>query len=90
MRAESYRGYIVRGFAWAFGSGFFVASWGVDKDSRRIIESEEIACYPSMEEAANVGLLWAKGWVDMHGESRDPVPSKSRAQREQATPRSCT
>lgn len=67
MPVEIYKGYVLRGFAWAIGAGYFVASGGVDKDSRRVSESEDIACYPTLEEAAVRGLAWARDWVDLFG-----------------------
>lgn len=68
MRAEFYKGHTIRGFASPTGNGSFVASGGVDKNSRRINESGEIGCYPSLEAAAARGLSWARDWVDAHSQ----------------------
>lgn len=67
MQAEVYKGFVLRGFAWAIGVGWFVASGGVDKNSGRVHESEEIACYPTCQEAVDRGLAWAREWVDQQG-----------------------
>ncbi len=64
MQASFYKGHTIRGFASPIGNGSFVASGGVDKNSRRIEESGEIGCYPSAEMAAAQGLSWARAWVD--------------------------
>lgn len=60
MQTEIYKGYLLRGFGWAIGPGYFIASGGVDRSSRRVCESDQLACYPSLEEAVRLGLLWAR------------------------------
>ena len=64
MFAEIYKGYTVRAFVWKLCNGQFEASGGVDIASRRVEDSWAIACFPTIGEAKEMGLAWAKDWVD--------------------------
>ncbi|MCA3186251.1 hypothetical protein [Cupriavidus sp.] len=66
MQAKIYKGFVLRGFFWPIKNGWFVSSGGVDQNSIRVCESEEIACFPTSKEAVESGLAWAREWVECH------------------------
>jgi hypothetical protein len=64
MGIESYKNYMVRGFAKQLGNGSFEAFGTVQQDHLVLEASEPLGYYPTFETAVAAGIAWAKAWVE--------------------------
>lgn len=64
MSIETYRGYIVEGFAKPWGSGEFAALGRVSLARSVIEESDSLGAYTTQEDAQHHAIQWARKYVD--------------------------
>lgn len=72
MQQATYNGYVLWGHAIeqqeeVLAPALYAASGTITRDRRFIEASGVLGVFDTEEEAQDVGLSWARAWVDSHG-----------------------